>query len=516
MYVLDDIKSKAGVGITYRRVSEEILRLKAALSNVSAVAVANKKVMSTPPTITQQTGFVQPDGFPVPIVNTQVIAINTLAMPNSAGTISIDPRIEVVNGALTTIGIGNLGYNDGSKFDFLTSFLLTGGSPGHHGLVTTRFCTDSAYFAIGLCATLDMTIRIDGEYATPSYRTYTVAGSTRFYVSLDFAGIKKPRLIEIFTSQGFGIGSIAIGQFDSIWAAPKNPVSIVADGDSYLQGNSFHFFNGLFAEVAAALNAGYCSNPVGGTGYLQANGSYPNALTRIAQVTTAHGGKPDVVMLGLGINDPKDTTPTANINSYFTQLRAALPKALFIVFGPWCPTATNGTLFNTTVGAAIKTAVRAAGGDYILIDNIAGTYETSWGTSGPLGGTPWQTGTMMTLVGAAGVVISSISRTTNVVTVNTATAHGLTTNDTAVIYDSGSFNAQAVATVVTTTQFTYPQTGANETGTTLGTAGKLSVVGTGNGNRLSNGDGTHGNKDMYQYLAQRALDAAKTALNTYS
>jgi hypothetical protein len=30
---------------------------------------------------------------------------------------------------------------------------------------------------------------------------------------------------------------------------------------------------------------------------------------------------------------------------------------------------------------------------YILLDNIAGTFETSWGTSGGLGGLPWQTGT---------------------------------------------------------------------------------------------------------------------------
>lgn len=496
--------------------SAAVLKLKSALANVSAVAVANKKIMSSPPTMTQQTAFVQPDGFTVPIVNPQVIAVNTLAMPNSAGAISIDPRIEVVPGALTTIGIGNLGYNDGSKFDFMTSYLTVGGSPGHHGLVTTRFMTNSNYFALGFCATIDVAVRIDGEYAAPTYKTYTVAGSTRFYVTFDFAGVKKPRLIEVFTAQGFGIGSIAIGQFDSLWAAPKNPISIVADGDSYLQGNSFSFFTGAFAEVAAAANAAYCANPVGGTGYFQANGSYPNALTRISQVTAAHGGESDVVLLGLGINDPKDSSPNATIANYFKTLRAALPKSLFIVLGPWCPTETNGTLFRTTPGAAIFAAVRAAGGAYILIDNIAGTYETSWGTSGSIGGKPWQTGTMMTLVGAAGVKISSISRTTNVVTVNTETAHGLTTNDTGVIYDSGSFNAQAVATVVTTTQFTYPQTGANETGTTLGTAGKLLVVGTGNGNQFSNGDGSHGNKDMSQYLAQRTLDAVKTAVNTYT
>lgn len=497
------------------RVSTETLKLKAALTGVTSVTAANKKRMSSPPTIIKQADYAHPSTWATPLASAVTHAVNTIAMPNAGGVVAINPRIELATGALTTIGVGNLGYNDASAFDFMAANSSVGGT-SRPSIQTARFVTDAPYFGLGFCLTVKMAIRVDGEWATNAFKTYTTVGYERYYVTLDFAGIRKSRLIEVFFWNTAGFGVVAIGPFDSLWAPPKTALNIVADGDSYLQGETYYLYNGVFSEFAAAVNAGYLSYPIGGTGYLTVSGGYPNALTRLPQVTTAFGGQPDVVMIALGINDPKDSTSKANIASYFKALRAALPKALFVVLGPWCPTETSGTSFNSTVGAAIKASVRAAGGEFILIDNIAGTYEASWGASGSLGGTPWQTGTRMTLVGSAGVAITSISRTTNVVTVDTATAHGLTSTNTAVVMDSGSFNGQFTATVVTATQFTYPQTAANETGTTLGTAGKLLVAGTGNGNVSSIGDGTHGNKEEYQYLSQRILEAVKTAVGAYA
>lgn len=67
------------------------------------------------------------------------------------------------------------------------------------------------------------------------------------------------------------------------------------------------------------------------------------------------------------------------------------------------------------------------------------------------------------------VGISSISRSSNTVTVNTSVAHGFTTGDTAIISGvSGgttAFNGTFTITVTSTTAFTYSQTGSNESGT---------------------------------------------------
>lgn len=71
-------------------------------------------------------------------------------------------------------------------------------------------------------------------------------------------------------------------------------------------------------------------------------------------------------------------------------------------------------------------------------------------------------------------VISSISRATNVVTVNTATAHGFTNGDritiSGVTGGTTDFNGTFVITVSDTDTFTYSQTGPDESGTTSGSS----------------------------------------------
>lgn len=74
----------------------------------------------------------------------------------------------------------------------------------------------------------------------------------------------------------------------------------------------------------------------------------------------------------------------------------------------------------------------------------------------------------------AAAVISSISRSTNVVTVVTSGTHGLTSNDYVTISGTGtttdSFNGTFQVTVTNTTTFTYAQTGADESGTVDGSS----------------------------------------------
>lgn len=497
--------------------SNSITKLKNAVAEVSKSFPSNKKLMLTPPTIVQEASLAHPSTWATPLTSAVLVPFNSVALPNSGLAVSVNPLTTIVAPERLFVAINNLGYNDGTKFDFLISRSISGGSPGQYGMTSFGFNTDAPYFGIALCGTTSMIIRIDGEYVTPRYVTYTIGGSLRFYISLNFGNIRKSRLIEFFIIGGswLGVGGVAIGPNDSIWPRGNAALTIVADGDSYLQGPGESFVASPLSEVAAAIRADFCCHPVGGTGYLQVNGSYPNALTRIAQVTAPYDGKPDIVMIALGINDPKDSTPTANVNAYYMALRVALPSALFVVLGPWCPTESSGSLYNSTIGAQIVSAVKASGGNYLLIDNIAGTFQTSWGTSGSIGGKPWQTGSNFTLVGSAAVDISSISRTTNVVTCNTLAVHGLTTNDTSVLFESGSFDGQFTCTVVTTTQFTYPQTLANETGSQLGKAGKLLVAGSGSGSLYSSGDATHLNKTGYDNLSLRLMFALKTALATY-
>src|SRR5207237_6602263 len=71
--------------------------------------------------------------------------------------------------------------------------------------------------------------------------------------------------------------------------------------------------------------------------------------------------------------------------------------------------------------------------------------------------------------------ISSASRTSNVVTVNTSSAHGLSVGNTVMIIGvvPDSFNGvYTVASTATTTRFTFSQTASNQTAKRVGSFAK--------------------------------------------
>jgi lysophospholipase L1-like esterase len=216
------------------------------------------------------------------------------------------------------------------------------------------------------------------------------------YLSLDFSGVRAVRDYKLVLAPGLYFGGLAIGPIDTIYPPKSAYIKLIGEGDSYMQDSTATmplYNNASVAKLGLYLDADYGCFPMGGTGYTAINGTYPNMQARIGNVTQAHNGKANIVLVAAGINDVADSTLYPAALSYFQKIRADMPDALFVVVGTWCPIETNTTTYRTGRTIPIFNAVRKSGGEYILLDNIAGTFETSWGAVGSLGGQPWQTGT---------------------------------------------------------------------------------------------------------------------------
>lgn len=389
-----------GINPTETKLDLVMLNLRRQLSAVNSPL--KKNIMAVPPTLAGQTAFVQPAGWVTPLANAVLIK----ALPVNPGAFNNLLRISAPE-QLTVAG--SFGFNDGTVFNFLYGLAKSGG--GGTGMLVVRWCTDAPYFGMAFTYSPLFMLTINGEYISATPSSFSVAGSSSNYVSITNPS-RAPREYCLMLSPGVRFGGLAVGPLDAVWAPSPPDLRIVADGDSYLQLVSSSFSTGIFAEIAMALGADYSCAPIGGTGYVAINGSFPNAQTRISQVTSAYDGKANIVLIALGINDPMDGTLKAGVTEYFSLLRSSLPNALFIVLGTWCPAETNGATYYAGRSAIIFAAVRAAGGKFILIDNINGKIETSWSSSLlSMGNLPWQTGTgkagALTGVGNGDVYVKS-------------------------------------------------------------------------------------------------------------
>lgn len=117
----------------------------------------------------------------------------------------------------------------------------------------------------------------------------------------------------------------------------------------------------------------------------------------------------------------------------------------------------NGT-FNSTASSSIIIS------DFAHIPYSVSEFEVYHATAGK---TAYVAANVSMVENAVGV--STIARSTNTVTVNTSVAHGFTTGDTVIISGvSGgttAFNGNFTLTVTSSTEFTYAQSGSNESGT---------------------------------------------------
>lgn len=237
--------------------------------------------------------------------------------------------------------------------------------------------------------------------------------------------------------------------------------------------------------------------------------------TRISRVAAAYNGGTNVFLCMLGINDSSGDLAGASIQ-YFQAIKAIIPNALFIVVGPWCPVEANVATYKTSRMDPIFAGVRAANVNYILIDNLYGAFETSWGTTGTLGGRAFQTGAPALATGTT-YAISSIVRTSNVVTV-TCDAHTMIAGDKVLISTAGDFTGVwTIATTADSTHLTFAQNGINKTNPSYvnPTAQKVTTVGSDNMSIYSAGDGTHENELGATYLSYRLLNALHMAVKTY-
>jgi hypothetical protein len=461
------------------------------------------KVMASPPTVTAQANNAQPASWTIPLASAVVIKYQP-----TIGT--FDPRIKVTTPELK-YDLQTGAFGDGISINFITLAIPTKASSG----MQIRFTTDSPYFGIAFMSPPKVTITCDGELVSAYPAQSAVLGNQRNYLTLQFA-TRKMREFVIYADNSLAFGGIAIGPNDSL-ATPSAPdLKILGDGDSYMGLPSNRFMYGFNGEIGSFLNADCNILSGAGTGYITA-GALDTFRGRLPGLSTAFAGTPDVVFIAGGINDPIGAALNTEIPIYYAALRAQYPNALLIVVGPWCPTEANGASWTTGKTNPIFSAVRAAGGLYMLLDNLNGTYEISGGVTGSLGGTAWQTGTTA-VTGGVGQ-ITSISRSANVVTVNTLAAYGVTTGTVFQIVGLGSFDGRFTATGGAASTFTYAQTGANETGPTNVGYLPLSITpGSGSGDvyfAASAGDQTHYNTNGVEYLAYRLLSAIAVAIRAF-
>jgi len=360
-------------------------------------------------------GATAPTGTGPAVVSDGTIAWLYLGAHKAAATAYDTP---VVTYSATYTGITRLISSVGSGNSVLPSFLYTGGF-GYYGggngngiNVAGVFCTSGGNQA-GLGGTYG-TAAYSSAYAvfdfmtdapkiglTVNYNLFNgdpihvivnnrsvqstglVSGTTVSAGStiLDFTGSsalgRAERRIRIRTNGPQVFFGVQVDTLSSVWQ-PANPnrYRIYIEGDSLIAGAFGAGFNvgpcypgGNWPEQFADLIG--CDDVIvggiGGTGFINAgtNNTYAQRIPFAASLN------PDVVMVCGCYNDTSNSASTiqAAVLAYLQALRAALPNALILVFGPWpgtqsgvttstwpAPPAANATT-TVTGDAAMKAAV---------------------------------------------------------------------------------------------------------------------------------------------------------------
>jgi lysophospholipase L1-like esterase len=486
-----------------------ITKLKTAMSNGESTSL---EVMSSPPAIVDQ-GNVNPDQWPtIPLGVNNTGSYYYAAKTNSADNPGINPALNIPNPGYA-MGITGVATSwDTANFISCAGVHTGGVSAYFSSSLIVRFCTDAPLFGLfintpGVAGNLVLVC--DGKLVSASPITTGVGKRT---ISINF-GTRKQRDFTLYVQTGL-FGGIVTSQIDMVSPGNNNSQLFIAgDGDSYMGIRGANARAAIVGTICQKLNADFFIGGIGGTGFVITNG-YTNAIQRISLMTGANEGKTNVIVISLGINDTAGTTFNDAVLAYFAALRSALPDTLFIVTTSWITTDANISSYTSGKTAPIFSAVRSSGGKYILVDNINGTFETSWGTSGSIGGA-WQTGYVPT------GLITSMARTANVSVITMDRAHGLATGIVG-LYNAGTFTGTFYATTTSTTITLSGNNGSNETYATPELASIGRVVSNGAGGYLpansinyGSGDGTHYNSAGADYLSNRLWEAIKIAVATY-
>jgi hypothetical protein len=470
-------------------------------------------VMASPPAVVAQGSQVDPaawvDGSAAskPLASAQVIPCLLTASTSGA----LDPRFSVS-------GAENKLYVFSDVFNFFTVTTQNPDTSNNPTNNQIRFRTNAPYLGIAVSNTTNLALTIDGELVSNNKFFTAYSGVNRSYVTINNRS-RKIREYCVYIPTGSWFGGIAIGPNDTLYAPPKGTLQILGETDSYGSIDSRRTSAGILSDLGIFLNADFAMYGAGGTGYINVNAGYPNFLSRLPTAIRSFGTNANVFLAMGSINDTPGAALTAGCLAYFAAVRAALPRALIIAIGPWCPIESNVAAYTARL-TAVFAGVRAAGGRYMLLDNLHGTFELSNGVTGSLGGTAWQTGTIATAGATSPPVISTISRATNVVSVTTATAHGAVGGNTILVCGQDTFNGQfTVATAPTGTTLTYAQIDINETGIpNAGRLAQVSAAGSGAGavfGAANPGDVTHYNQDGAEYISQCLLTGIATAIQYF-
>lgn len=440
-------------------------------------------------TFTPQADYAPPSAWAPDVLNpfTSVKFMNDSGVVSEYVTVSLDQSV---------LKIGPQGgFNDGTSFNFIATNL-----PLYPDYLASQICyefmTDAPLFGIAFCGSWSGLLYCDKEVI---YVSQTKSGGPRWCGVIKHSTGRKMRKYRLVGNASYGIGGLFIGMEDTVAKAETSKLRWSIDGDSYMSnGGAYNVPSVIHGCVPASLGCVHAFyQPVGGTGYKNANGSYPNANDRLTNNIAAHGtAGPDIQVVSLGINDTKDATSKPFVESWFASFRAASPDSLLVVVSPWAPSDNVKGQLLASVYQYVKNCVLADQGLWVYIDAITGEWQTSWGTAGSVG-RAWMTGTgrSMTLTAAPN----------NATSATMTSAWPDATGTYSISFDSGASRTNVTLTNGSTA---VSWTGAiTESSTYMGV---WSVRG--NTARIIGPDGTHAHAAGGDYLAGLFNEAFREAV----
>lgn len=291
--------------------------------------------MGTPPTITNE-GTTIPAGLTRPFSHNVVEADSWFYVeggkPFENGSVN---RIGHYNAVQGPTG-GNGSLNDGKRLNFWRASVLT----------------DAPKLAFGVApvtAAVKYRFLVDGQYADlTGIGTTATTGLTREYLQLDFAGVRKLRMITIEGDRTCAIKQLQISLFDRLQKPNLNKPKVVWLGDSYPEGAAATLYsNGIAPQLGDYLGVSIQAAGVGATGWVQTVSPVYTFGQRLADLSLM--GEPDMVILQASLNDrlQNATDVQAACAAFLPQVRTLLPNSVICVIGAFpgalTPAAVSGT-----------------------------------------------------------------------------------------------------------------------------------------------------------------------------
>ena len=296
------------------------------------------------------------------------------------------------------------GENDGSNAAFWTAWKSSMGTVQNSNPVYVGLQTPSRYLWIPSQSGRQAQLRVDGKLLP--INTPITWPSNNNMAKIDFGSVAAGAGRKIVL-QGIGIANLWLSEVSVSAGSAIIPYNYLTDtgkvsaafmGDSYQLGGDYSLVGLPFVQYMSEL-CGFgatIQSSIGGTGYITNGGSadFPSAQSSIRQAIVTRES-PTVVVVQLGINDPGGAATNTGMSALFTALRTALPGSLIVAQTAWSPSQTAGQAGGgkyQLMRTNLYSVMAGLAGPWILIDNLAGTWSTSKGTSSGAGTGPWQTG----------------------------------------------------------------------------------------------------------------------------